>query len=182
MKLSEEMKWGHPQLAILEPVSGTIVAYKANEKTRKELQEYILSDDAIIGIIEFSYHGPVARINRVFAVKGFGPILYFMTNTNAKYIAPDKHDVSADAKKIWKRFFTDGTKKKPFDSDHPEEYLNYAYRLDAIKINQAKAILNNGKLVSNMFVTEFEFPDEIESHIWETADMIAMRKMREIYG
>jgi hypothetical protein len=181
--IQEEMEWGHPQLAIFQPAEEIIIIYKANEQTREAMLDYDVPADAILGIIELTGPANIKRIDRVFATKGFGPILYFMANAVSRYIAPNKHDVSDHAKRIWKRLFTDGTKKVSFTSNrHPEEYLNYAYRLDSAKINRARSILRAGKQVNELFMNEFESPNEMKTLLWESADRLAAQKMREIYG
>ena len=184
VQVEEDMQWGHPALAIYTPTDDSYILYKTDEKMKKELEEFNIQEDSILGMIEMGWDekNNVADIARVFAQKGYGPLLYYIANTEEKFISPHPRDVSEPAKNIWKSFFNSNSKRVPIKNWHKEEYMQFKYRANANFLVKARSVLSNGKQAHQMFMKQFPHPNEQENTIWEEATSLAGEKMKEVYG
>ena len=187
-ELTEKMKWSSPNLAALKPSDQVLIFYIANQGMKQAIidWDYGKIEEYIIGMIEIDFEKNYTQVGRVFAQKGFGPLLYYSIMAQYGWLAPHRKSVSDQAKQIWKYFWNNKeVERKGIITNHSEEYMSRAYRIDNKTKNKTiqnlNRLLRNGAEFIGGFSDNPNDQQEKTQQIWDAANDIATQKMKELY-
>lgn len=190
LPVQEAMIWNSPALAAFFPKEGAIILYYETDELKTAIEEYDYAtmQKEIVGSINVMELGKANNttynhVARVWAEKGFGPLLYYTAMAKYGWLSPSRTRgaVSGQAKKIWKKFSQmSNMKSMDVKAEHDDDYLRKAYMLDNTTKNKAGQALNGLLYKHRRFMGEVSNQQEAEGLIWEMADKIAGSKMAEI--
>jgi hypothetical protein len=145
------------------------------------------TEESMLGYVEFSdsvdCDDEVYEINRIAAVKGYGPLLYDVALSYAKTdgmegVVPDRNRVSPAALKVWEYYFdrrSDVSKTWLRDTSlncgHLGDVLNHVYSLSA-PMPWIRSLESNHRATAQ-HLSELGIhynDDEVEMHLWEAGD------------
>lgn len=188
--VQEAMIWNTPTLAAFLPKEGSIILYYETDELKTAIEEYDYTSiqKEIVGSINVIELGKANNITynhvaRVWAEKGFGPLLYYTAMAKYGWLSPSRTrgSISEQAKKVWKKFSQmSNMKSMDVKAEHDDDYLRKAYMLDNITKNKAGQALNGLLYKHRQFMKEVSDQREAEELIWEMADKIAGTKMTEL--
>lgn len=181
----EDMK-SSDDLALFSYENSLFVLYKT-EGIESKLKDYDIEgiENHIVAVIDTRPNDEfdAFEVHSVWAQKGYGPLIYLVAMEKSGALVPvrEKHQISQDAKKIWKNFY-DGKGSQYVDyseledNAHEEEYLNQRYTLKESPFNITQMEKKNDEaLFNNPY-------GEMEDLLLEAAESILRNRMKDIYG